>query len=275
MVTDTLVDKWVVVELRGQQYSLPVASVRELLSARGVKLVQVPNAPADVVGVLKLRDETLTVIDLRVRLGMTSMESETQAYITLLEDRRKDHEDWLAELEACVREGRKFRLATDPHACKFGKWYDNLLSDERELHHLTNGDLGMRRIVNEFADPHRRIHAVATEVEALLSREDTKAAHTLINHTRDVTLASMITLFDEAKRMLPELRQPSIVIVEHDERRWGLLVDALVDVESISADSISDPETIVGGATEGFAKRGESESLVSLLSVERILNDRD
>ncbi|RMF72713.1 MAG: hypothetical protein D6744_16535 [Planctomycetota bacterium] len=273
MMTDTLVDKWVVVELCGQRYALPVAAVRELLSARGVKLVQLPQAAEDVVGVLKLRDETVPILDLRNRLGMQSLESEIREFLQLLADRRKDHEDWLTELEACVRESRKFRLATDPHKCKFGKWYDALRANARELQRWTNGDLSMRRIIDDFDGPHQRIHAITQKVEEFLEQGDVDAAQAIIERTRQGDLASMNALFEEAARLLPELRQPSIVIVEYADRRWGLMVDALIDVESISMDDVSDPEMLAGGPTEGFARQHGSDALVSLLSIERVLGE--
>jgi hypothetical protein len=50
-----------------------------------------------------------------------------------MRDREQDHRNWLAELEACVREHRPFGMARDPHQCKFGLWYDRYKTEDRRL----------------------------------------------------------------------------------------------------------------------------------------------
>lgn len=63
-----------VFELAQQRYALPVARVREVLPR--VSLTSIPEAPATVAGVLRLRGALLPVVDLRRRLGLPSVEPE-------------------------------------------------------------------------------------------------------------------------------------------------------------------------------------------------------
>jgi hypothetical protein len=96
--------------------------VRELVMVSEV--ASIPNMPDFVRGAINLRGRVMPLVDLRKRLGMVSATEETSELIRLMMQREQDHKNWLAELEACVRESREFKLTTDPHTCAFGKWYD-------------------------------------------------------------------------------------------------------------------------------------------------------
>jgi len=60
-------ETWVAVEVAGEVYALPVASVEEVLRVNGI--TRLPYAPAPVRGITQQRGRVLTVVDLRVRLG--------------------------------------------------------------------------------------------------------------------------------------------------------------------------------------------------------------
>jgi len=49
-------------------YAVPIAAVREIVNP--LPLVELPSAPAAVVGVADYRDEVVPVVDLRVRFGL-------------------------------------------------------------------------------------------------------------------------------------------------------------------------------------------------------------
>lgn len=59
---------FLVFEVAGQRYALPVAQVREVLPR--VALAPVPEAPAGLAGLLRLRGGHLPVVDLRERLSL-------------------------------------------------------------------------------------------------------------------------------------------------------------------------------------------------------------
>lgn len=61
--------RWVCFVVAGQNYGLPILKVMEVL--RVVAVEPIPGAPSEVVGVINLRGQVLTVIDLRQRLGMS------------------------------------------------------------------------------------------------------------------------------------------------------------------------------------------------------------
>ncbi len=61
---------WVTFEVAGELFALPVACVEEVLRVAGI--TRLPYAPAAVRGITHRRGRVLTVMDLRVRLGVVS-----------------------------------------------------------------------------------------------------------------------------------------------------------------------------------------------------------
>ena len=62
--------QWVIFELDNQSYAFPVETVREMVILPGT--ASIPHAPPSILGISKLRDATVPVMDLRTRLGMQS-----------------------------------------------------------------------------------------------------------------------------------------------------------------------------------------------------------
>lgn len=63
-----VVRRWIGFELAGQQYGVPILSVQEVLATAEIE--PVPGAVSEVLGVINLRGHIVTVIDLRLRLGL-------------------------------------------------------------------------------------------------------------------------------------------------------------------------------------------------------------
>ncbi len=60
--------RWVCFELAGQCYGLEILSVQEVLTDADIE--PVPGAPAAVLGVANLRGSIVTIVDLRLRMGL-------------------------------------------------------------------------------------------------------------------------------------------------------------------------------------------------------------
>jgi purine-binding chemotaxis protein CheW len=151
---------WVIFHLLDEQFAVSANHVREMVAMP--KVVPVPQTPDYIRGVINLRDQVIPVMDLRLRMGMTSLVDETEDLIQLLDQREQDHKNWIAELESSVREQREFKLATDPHKCAFGKWYDNFKTENRIL----------AGCLRKFDAPHQKIHAIAVNVKGMEEKED-------------------------------------------------------------------------------------------------------
>jgi len=147
--------QWLVFEIAEQAYGFDLDRVREIVSLRNLRIHRLPQTSAAVEGVVLLRDQPIEVIDVRSALGLCSLRKETEGITAILQEREADHCRWIEELEACVREHREFRLATDPHKCKFGQWYDKLLADSRGFSRLTNDDLALSSLFAQLYRPHQ------------------------------------------------------------------------------------------------------------------------
>lgn len=75
--------KVVVFAIGGQEYALPIAGVREIITWTAP--TPVPEAPPYVEGVISVRGEVLPVMDLSRRFGLTSRREAEQRRIIILE----------------------------------------------------------------------------------------------------------------------------------------------------------------------------------------------
>jgi hypothetical protein len=122
---------FVLFRVKAELYAIGAEIVREIVILPPV--AGIPNVSPEIRGVINLRGKVMPLIDLRIKLGLPSASAELDALLQLLHDREQDHYNWLTELEACARERRLFKLARDPHACKFGLWYDQFQTDNNLL----------------------------------------------------------------------------------------------------------------------------------------------
>jgi purine-binding chemotaxis protein CheW len=63
-----VVRRWIGFELAGQLYGVPILAVQEVLASAEIE--PVPGTPGEVLGVINLRGQIVTVVDLRLRLGL-------------------------------------------------------------------------------------------------------------------------------------------------------------------------------------------------------------
>jgi purine-binding chemotaxis protein CheW len=78
---------WVIFELAGERFGLPVTAVQEIL--RVAAITRVPHTPAPVRGITNLRGRVLAVVDLRVRLGMGAAPLGVRNRILVVDSRQR------------------------------------------------------------------------------------------------------------------------------------------------------------------------------------------
>ncbi len=256
---------WVIFRLLEQVFAVTVDQVREMVKMP--KIVSLPQMPAYVRGVINLRDKVLPILDLRVKLGMSSLQQETKDLVSLLEQREQDHKNWIKELESSVKETREFKLATDPHKCAFGLWYDNFTTVNRILD----------TCLKKFDTPHKKIHAIAIEVKAYVEKDDFDTAFKVIDQTKNHELAQMVTLFAEARRLLLEDQKEIALVIEYNNSSVVLAVDAIESIEKLSLTEIEDlPDittTIDNDCIAAIGKRMNEKGLVQLMDIDSLLKD--
>lgn len=248
----------VVVRLRQELFGFPIQEVREMVRAQPT--AKVPGSPAFMRGVMNLRGSILPVVDLRLLLGMGSAKAELEALLQMLDDRRRDHESWLAELERCARTGDEFLKATDPHKCAFGRWYDGFTTDH----------VALKSELQRLDAPHKDLHATAVVVLALARRGDNRAAMALIEEKRAGAFSALLRGLEEVKRTLREDERELVVVVEAAGVRAGVAVDGIESVEPLAP-------KVVTGSTEPdleMAIREGSSKLVCLLQTGKLLGGK-
>lgn len=257
---------WAIVSLKGQSFAISALDVQEMLIVPTV--ARIPQTPDYVRGVLNLRGKVMPLIDARKRLGMTSSLDEVEEFCELMQQREQDHRNWLAELEASVKERRKFALTTDPHQCKFGKWYDAYEAPNHVV----------KDLLQRFDAPHKAIHAVGTEVNRLATEGKYDVASVKIEQTRDGVLQTMIKLFAELRQLMRD-SQREIAVVLKSDRPCAVCVDSVEAVEPLAAGSIEPlPQHVIhsfstrdaAGLATNVGRRARAGELVLLLNAQKL-----
>lgn len=261
-------ESWVVVATGDTLYAVPSLLVQTMVIMPTI--ASVPKTPEHIRGVINLRGQVLPLVDLRKRCGKESLTEHVESLCKLLEQREEDHRNWLAELEKSVNERRDFKLATDPHKCAFGKWYDQFHTE----------DLVLAGILKTFDEPHKAIHALAHQVEDAKRRMDFEGAVALIEQTRKTVLAQLLSAFAASRNyMRSTTREIALVLDGAGDARgpFALAVDKVEATESLPPESITPlPQVMASGDTRfivGVAERRKDKRMVLLLDVLSLRED--
>jgi len=252
---------WVITHLGTSLFGLNCAMVREIVVMPEV--CRVPGAPKFIRGVINLRGRVTPLVDLRRRLGMRTSIEEAEALCGLMEQRAQDHRRWHEELEASVKEERRFTLARDPHQCAFGKWYDNFKTD----------NVAVSGVLKKFDAPHKNIHALAGEVDELVAKGRAGQAIEKFEHARNGVLATMLRLFADFQQMI---RREVAVVLNGSAGAYAVSVDSVASVEKLSEAGLEElagkGQEIQEGLVTSVAKRAKTQELVLILAADSILD---
>jgi chemotaxis signal transduction protein/ABC-type nitrate/sulfonate/bicarbonate transport system substrate-binding protein/CheY-like chemotaxis protein len=76
--------QYLIFKLNTQEYGIDILWVREIVSMKSIR--SMPKAPYSVKGIINLRDRIIPIVDLRLRLGLESLDDESRARIIVLEN---------------------------------------------------------------------------------------------------------------------------------------------------------------------------------------------
>jgi len=254
---------WVIARVHHQMAALHSSVVRELVIQPEV--TPVPHMPDSFRGVMNWRGKIIPCLDLRKRLGMPGAQEELDELAGLITARAADHIAWMEELFRSVEEKRPFTLTSDPHACAFGKWYDNF--------HTNN--LTVSALLRKMDAPHKAVHAVAVRVEALKAEGKFDAAARVVNSARETTLARLLDLFSGFEAVLKENYRPVAIIVNASGALAAITVDSVEAVEHLDPGSIEwlDEKGVESSSTitRRVAHRARGAGLVGLIDESQLL----
>jgi len=229
-IKETDLNQHLVIEINNNLYSISILPIKEIVIVPEV--TPMPNTPEYVRGLIKLRQNIITLIDSRKRLGFRSLEEIDKELLDMLKERKQDHINWLQTLIQSVEKNTEFPLTTDPHACAFGKWYDNFKTD----------NYGLQVFMRQFDRPHKKIHAIAQK--ALKEREinGLNAALKIIQETKDTDLKAMINLFDTAGEAIKEAHRELAIILEHNNSLISITADNVSNIVTYEPHQIQQSE---------------------------------
>ena len=266
--TPNEIEPYLIVRLHRQDLALPARYVREIIQTPHV--VAIPGAPSHLRGVINVRGDVVRVLDLRRRMGLPPRAQETHDLLETLTAREQDHRNWIQELEASVREQRPFKLARDPHQCKFGKWYDTYQPDNIALEFIWNG----------FDQPHQRIHAIADVVLGLVERGEVEPALARIEKARATDLRVLVEMFAEARQAIVRTERELAVLIDRGGEALAVMVDGADAVEPLAeADMTGLSEMVLTAEGQPLvsrtARRPGADGLLLVLEVERLFPQRE
>ncbi|MCL4220885.1 MAG: chemotaxis protein CheW [Phycisphaerales bacterium] len=259
-------DSYLVFEVAGESFAVPAKAVVRLLQYDPKSLRRPFGGESSILGFLPQAGAIIPALDLRLTLGFTSVEQETKTVVETLSARERDHVAWLDELQASVKEGREFRLTTNPHECAFGKWYDALKADAAALHSFVNGNSALQSIFVAFDEPHRKIHNVAVEVRKLVVNKRVTEAMDVIEHAKYGVLRTMVDLFSRARNLISSQRRTLLLVLEHERDHMGLLIDRVLALRMIGPEHLQNL-SVKTGLVSQMAIMNNTEKPAALIDV--------
>lgn len=187
----------------------------------------IPGAPKGVLGVIDFRGDAIPVIDMRTIFDMPSLAQEYDDFVKMLDERKADHVFWVDELERSLETGEEFTLATDPHKCKFGHWYDNFETDSQMV----------RFHMKKIEEPHRKLH------ETVLQLGDCDLAHDncersecrkeVLRKAKEVYMPQVLGLLEDAKSIFQTSYTEMAIVMEKEGHKIAIVVDEIQSVEKL------------------------------------------
>lgn len=188
-----------------------------------------PDAPPYITGIFPYRDKSITMFDLRKALKQPSMDEEYEAFVGMLDARKQDHINWVNALVHSVETGEQFTLATDPHQCALGQWYDHFHSDSQEITmHLSKLDA-----------PHKQLHESALRIQACMNAgsnegERETCEQSILEEIRNQYVPQVLASLDDAKEIFRTRVYHAMVLVLSGDTSLGVVVDEVLAVEELN-----------------------------------------
>jgi hypothetical protein len=245
---------WVLFHIDGNTYAISSEKVVSLAILK--EITYVPKAPDSIRGLTNLRGKIISLIDLRKKLGRKSVPEEISEFAEMLAQRKQEHIHWLNELENSVKENRPFQLTTDPHACAFGKWFDNF--------HST--DIVLNTLLRKIDRTHQYIHSIAIRIQSLQEQNKYSEAEQILVSTRNNELKLLIELLTSLVQVYRESRHEIILILEHVGITLGVIADDILSVEQLLEDSLSITYMMDSDPNMQMGKRKDDSPVILLHS---------
>ncbi len=213
---------WLIFTLDGNAYAVNSKYVSGIEMRPG-DVTPLPDAPDIYCGLVERRGEVYPLLDMRKTFHFLSIDEEIEKFKKMMEQRKQDHINWVDALERCVSSGEKFTLATDPHKCAFGIWYDKFTKENHSASFH----------IKKIEEPHRLLHESASAVIRAVENGDKETAARLLKKDREDYVPKIISILDEAENAYRNTFRETVVVLSDGTQMLGLLVDEVLAVDKI------------------------------------------
>ncbi len=186
-------------------YAIDIAKVLTI-SQEMDNIQSLPSQAKGLVGMVEFQGNAVPVLDFANLLSFNSGVEKNAELIQLLNEREKDHVEWVSALEDSLINDVPFVKAKDPHKCAFGQWYD----------HFKSRDETLMEVLAEFDKPHQQIHAMADKLLDMKKNGELEHAIRLLRYERNVTLKRLMKRFEQARTHLKESSRQVLLYVTED-----------------------------------------------------------
>ncbi len=254
----------IIFRLKDDYYSVGSEYVQTIMQKP--KFKKIPNSDPMISGVFMFRNSTVPLMSLRSAFGMVTVQDELAEFNKMIDDRKEDHINWVDELRRCIASDEKFTLATDPHKCTFGRWYDSYSTDENVvISHL-----------HQIENPHTRLHNSAKVIEELIAKGDDNGVKEVMSKIDNDYMPKILSLLDGTKEVYEEAFR-EMVLVLSAESTLGIIVDEVIAVEVLkdvdkdnAVRKLDNTKYIVG-----VKQSAKFDEIIMELDTRRLLNIAD
>ncbi len=217
---------WLIFNICDNIYAIHSKNVTSIITPPD-RITPIPDASENYRGVIEVRGEIYPLLDMRKLFKKKSLEEECQSFIEMMDRRERDHLEWAEELERSVAEDKEFTLTSDPHACKFGIWYDEYKKS------AVNADY----VLHKIDKPHKQLHYTADLIASARampdSPEKTFRLKELVRMVAEEYVPEIRAIIDESKRKYRSFYRETFILLKTESYNLAIAVDKVLAVDSI------------------------------------------
>ena len=257
---------WVLCRLGENIFGLTAELVESMVQLPDV--TPVPNVPHHVRGVMNLRGRVMRVVDLRLGLGLSSLDDDVERFIDTIDQRLQEHEMYVDSLEHAATTHQHFTGERDPDRCGFGRWLNN----------LDTNDVVMHGLLERVRVPHTEVHKAAARIDAAISQGDDAELERIMNEVRGTHLPAIQSLFSATKEAYRRSTREIALVLSDGRVSSAVVVDQVLSVEHLKPVDADAERNALGGIdridlVQGMAKRPRGDELVLILDADQLIAD--
>lgn len=221
-----------------------------------------PHTPDEIFGSINFRNQVISILDLRTVFGLPTRIKEYSDFIKMLDQRKQDHIKWVNTLKESVKNNTPFPLATNPHQCAFGKWYDKYSNPNKKImFHL-----------DRIRDPHNKLHYAALDVAKIQEKdcseqEKNEQIQNILRQVESEYMATVVGLLDSAKTIFKDIYQTMLIVLD-DVEPIAVAVDEVIAVTNLKEVAVEKESLMHGTMVQRFLKGKNDDDIIYHLNHE-------